>query len=238
MKQELKSEAKTENPHKNHRERMRNKLFEFGLESLSEHEIVEMLLYYTIKQQNTNEKAHELINKFGSLGALFDAPLLALRECNLSDNAIALFKIITQCMPIYYSSVSKDEVYDNTDKLKRLFLYQYPGKHEEHLLLACFTPKLNLIDNHIYVVSCGNNHFTEVNMRKMVEIIIGTKTNLVAISHNHPGGVPDPSKHDIFATRKISRNLKSIDVTLLDHITVGKDSAYSMREHNIIGVFD
>jgi DNA repair protein RadC len=226
------------NLHEGHREKMRFKLFDYGLASFEPHEVIEMLLYYTTLRKNTNEIAHRLIDKFGSLGALLDAPPVALRECNLSDNTIALFKIIVECMPLYYSSASKEEIFDNTDKLKKLFLYQYPGKHEEHLLLACFSQKLSLIDNNVYVISAGNNHFTEVNMRKMVEIIIQTGAHLVAISHNHPDGVPDPSKRDIFATRQLSRNLKSIDVCLLDHIIVGKDSAYSLREHNIIGVFD
>jgi DNA repair protein RadC len=238
MSQKKTPDTDNENIHAHHRERMRRKLFDYGLEVFKPHEIVEMLLYYTIKRKNTNEMAHQLINKFGSMGALLDASPLVLMENGVSEETAALFKIISQIMPVYYASVSKNEVYDSPEKLKQLFLHQYPGKQEECLLLACFTKELSLIENHVFTVSTGNNHFTEVNLRKIVEIIIKTKSSFVAISHNHPGGLPDPSKNDIFATRKINRSLKSIDVYLLDHITVGRESAYSMREHNIIGIFD
>ncbi|MDR0992419.1 MAG: hypothetical protein LBL87_05950 [Ruminococcus sp.] len=224
--------------HIGHRDKMRRRLFEQGLSAFAPHEVVEMLLFYTIPRQNTNEMAHKLLDKFGSIGALFDAPLDVLLENGVSENTAALFKIIPQCLPIYYASVSENVVYDNPSKLKKLFLYQYPGKRDEELRLACFTQKLGLIDNHVYTISTGGKLFTEVNMRKIVETIIKTDASLVAISHNHPGGIPEPSKPDIFSTRNISRTLKSIDVYLLDHIIVGRSSAFSMREHNIIGAFD
>jgi DNA repair protein RadC len=224
--------------HSGHRAKMRKKLLNFGLASFAPHEIVEMLLYYTTPRKNTNEKAHRLIEQFGSLGALLSAPIEALRESDLSDNTIALFKIITECQPFYYASIAESIIYDNPEKLKRLFLYQFPGKKEEQLLLACFSQKLTLIDNHVYSIAVGGNHSTELNMRNMMEIIIRTGTNLIAIAHNHPDGDAEPSKSDIYSTRHMSRAFKAIDATLLDHIIVGANDAFSLREHNIIGAFD
>jgi len=55
------------NPHKNHRERVKTKYLNHGLDCFADHEVLEMILFYSVPQKDTNEMAHELIDKFGSL---------------------------------------------------------------------------------------------------------------------------------------------------------------------------
>ena len=64
---------KSVNLHANHRKRMKDKFLRFGFEPFNDHEILEMLLYYALPQVDTNEIAHELINKFGSFYAVLEA---------------------------------------------------------------------------------------------------------------------------------------------------------------------
>ena len=72
--------------HSGHRDRLRNKYVENGVESLAQHEVLEMLLYNAIPYRNTNDVAKNLIDHFGSLSAVFDASREALTENGLTRN--------------------------------------------------------------------------------------------------------------------------------------------------------
>ena len=69
-----------QNVHKDHRKRMREKFMQDGLESFQPHEVLEMLLFYSYRQRNTNEIAHRLLDRFGSLPAVFEADIKSLTE--------------------------------------------------------------------------------------------------------------------------------------------------------------
>jgi DNA repair protein RadC len=226
------------NIHKGHREKMRRRFFESGLAGFAPHEIVEFLLFFTIPRQNTNEMAHRLINKFTNIADLFDAPIDALRDAGLSDNTASLFKIIPQIFPVYYASKASGETYDNCSKLKELFTYQYPGIANEQFRIACFDNNLHLINNKVYITDIGIGTHTVVNFRKITELIVKNDTYNVAVSHNHPNALPVPSPEDINVTRNLNRLLKAIGVNLFDHIIVGRNDSFSMRENDILGVFD
>ena len=59
--------------HKDHRKRMREKFTKIGLSAFRDHEILEMLLFYTVPRRDTNETGHNLLKEFGSLGGVFSA---------------------------------------------------------------------------------------------------------------------------------------------------------------------
>ena len=64
----------TENVHEGHRARVRKKFLLNGLDGFEPHEALEFLLFYCVHMKNTSELAHRLLNAFGSLSAVFDAP--------------------------------------------------------------------------------------------------------------------------------------------------------------------
>jgi DNA repair protein RadC len=225
--------------HKGHRAKIRQRFRDAkGLTGFAPHEIIEFLLFYSIPRQNTNEIAHKLIRKFGNFSAVLDANFEALIEAGLTENSAALIKLIPAVIPVYYSAKTVGEVYDNCEKLKDLFMYQYPGACEEQFRIACFDNNLHLINNHVYLTGVGISTKTDVNFRKITEIIIRNEAYFIAVSHNHLTHLPHPSPDDIAVTRQLCRVLRAIGVTLLDHIIVGKSAGFSMKESNIIGVFD
>ena len=61
--------------HDGHRDRVRKRFINDGLEKFYDHQIVELLLFYGIPRKDTNDIAHKLLNRFGSFSAMFDAPL-------------------------------------------------------------------------------------------------------------------------------------------------------------------
>lgn len=77
--------------HDGHRERMRKRIEEYGIESLQDHEVLEFLLYAVVPRKDTNELAHSILNKFGSLSNVFDQPIERLQEVDGVTYNMAIF---------------------------------------------------------------------------------------------------------------------------------------------------
>lgn len=225
------------NLHEGHRARMRERFRKSGFDDFDEHQIIELLLFYTCPRIDTNELAHTLVNHFGTIAGIMNASYEDLTSVKgVSENTATLFKIISGFLPIYFNSLSDGKVYDNTDKLKTLFITQFVGLAHEQFRLACLDTNLRVVSS--VIVSEGSPNSSPFEMRKIVEEAFKSKSVNVVIAHNHPKGLPAPSEEDIAATRYISTTLRSVGVTLLDHIIVGERSAASMREMSYINVFE
>ena len=95
-----KKSDKKENPHENHRQRMRERFSRTGGEGMQDHEMLEMLLYYSIPRKNTNEIAHNLIKRFGSIAGVFEASEDQLLMVDgISHNSVTLIKMM---IPLFH----------------------------------------------------------------------------------------------------------------------------------------
>lgn len=221
------------NVHAGHRQRMKEMFIKNGFEGFSDHQILEMVLFYTYPRIDTNEIAHNLINRFGGICGVFDADIDDLVTLGgITLNSAVLIKMIPLSMRAYNMSRSEKLVYDNTDKLCELFKGCFPGEMKESFYIAAFDDDLHLVRNSI--VCKGGPSSAPVDMRRMAEIVLRSGTTLVAVAHNHPSGAAMPSDSDIIMTRKIITFLSSFGVKLLDHVIVGRNGAVSMRQLGII----
>ena len=215
--------------HSGHRDRLKKRFLETGLAGFNEHQIVELLLFYAYPRVDTNDKAHELINRFGSIAGILNAPYEELiKDGLLTESAAALIKLILGIIPIYCRTPSKGIEYDDPEKLKLLFEPNFIGLDHEELHLACFDSQLRLIDYR--VVSKGGITDANVDVRKLVEATISAKSGNIAIAHNHPNGSPKPSSEDISFTRNLCMVLKVMNINLNDHIIIGENGSASMRD--------
>ncbi|MCR5653428.1 MAG: hypothetical protein K6F88_06470 [Ruminococcus sp.] len=215
------------NAHKGHRQRMRDKYLEHGIESFKEHEALELFLFYGVPYKNTNPLAHKLIEDFGSLSAIFDAPPSLLREYGLSDNLITHIKLMPDMARLYMIDKA-----DNPAKaidmgnLCRYFQPLFFGKTEEVMRILLLDKK----GKEIYsgIISKGSINSTDVNIRKICELALYYNAKYAAIAHNHPSGLAKPSPEDLDCTGKIFVALQLISVKLLDHVIVADDDSVSM----------
>ena len=109
---------KTTCPHEGHRARMKARFLKEGFQNFADHEIMEFLLYYAMPRKDTNEIAHALIERFGSLSAVFDAPYEELMEIKgIKEHSATLIKLIP-ALARRYSVETKTE--EEMDLLKQL----------------------------------------------------------------------------------------------------------------------
>ena len=218
-----------ENMHSGHRERMRERFLKTGFDNFEPHEILELILFYSQPRGDTNEIAHRLIDKFGSVRAVFDADEKMLADVKgMGQQSIAFFKLILQLAKAYDLSNGEFEQLDTSQKVRDYFFSSFKGTTKEQLQMVCLDDELRIIGRHI--VSEGGLSVVPINIRKMVEICIRENCEMILIAHNHPNGVAIPSNEDVVATKKLRESFGNIGIRLLDHVIVDKDRAFSMYD--------
>ena len=218
-----------DNVHKGHRERVRKKFIKTGFTGFGDHEKLELLLFYSRPRIDTNAIAHNLIDKFKTIGGVFDADFDMLKEVDGVDEATAvLLKMIPALSKEYVNSKISLTSMGNYKTACEYFKNQFLGENVEKVRIACVDDKLRLVD--CAVISEGTPGTVAVNIRKIVEFTYKNKCESIIIAHNHPNGDLIPSDEDIKATSDLFRTLKPVGIMLLDHIIVAGGQAISLKE--------
>lgn len=219
--------------HDGHRQRLIQRFLEEDLDNFESHNVLELLLFYAIPRKDTNELAHVLIDTFGSLKGVFDAPYEELVKVNgIGPNAAALLKLVPSLTRTYYSSDARGMILDTSEKSGEYFLPYYIGQTEEVVRLACLDAGGKVISNQI--LHRGSANAAEVNIRKIVNIALRNNAMGVILAHNHPGGLPLPSEEDVATTKSIREALIPMGILLMDHIIVAGQDYVSMARSGII----
>lgn len=210
----------TTNIHENHRKRIKEKFLSSGFEHMQQHEILEMLLYYSIPRKDTNEIAHLLINKFGSLSGVFDASVESLCEVSgISLHSAILFKMIPALSREYLGDISKDnKTVFNYESAGDFFVSKFLGTNRETLYAAYF-------DNGMHLIACtkigeGTVNSSDVNIRTIATEALSCDASFVMLAHNHPKGVLIPSGDDLDTTHACEAALSLVNVRLAEHYIV------------------
>lgn len=214
--------------HKNHRARMRKKFLNTKFKDFYDHEKLELLLFYAIPVKDTNKIAHELLNKFKTIGGVFDATIDQLMSVDgVGENTALLFKIILEMMKDYSLPRQKRISYDDSELLCDYFSKQFIGEQNEIVKAVCFDDKLRIIE--CSDISEGDISSAQINIKDLVKFAIKNNSDTIAIAHNHPNGDVNPSDDDLQTTKIIYKRLNGIGIELIDHIVVAKGQAVSFR---------
>ncbi len=222
--------------HDGHREKMRARFLNGGLEGFADHEVLELLLFYAIPRRDTNETAHRLLQRYGSLAAVFNAPVEDLMKAEgIGERAAILLKLIPQAgRRARLSAGGRDVILDSTDKVGAYLLDRLGGEATEILLELCLDRKGKLLA--CKRLSEGSADATELSVRRLVENALLTSASGVILAHNHPSGIALPSREDYVATDNARKALDAIRVPLLDHVIVADGDYVSMAESGMLAL--
>ena len=217
------------NVHRNHRQKVREKFYASGFKGMASHNILEMLLFFGIPYKDTNPIAHELIDRFGSLSAVFEANRTDLMQVKgMTENAACL---ITMMLPLY-QEYSKElvkrrpkfkDLNETAGFLQTLYL---DNNNIERVFLLCFDANNTLITYRM--IGEGDVSSSNFDMRKIASTVLETNAASVVLSHNHPHGISAPSYQDGEATAAIASLLNTLNVKFADHIIVTDKDHFSM----------
>lgn len=224
------------NLHKGHRSRLKQRYIKNGLDSFEDNQVLELLLFYCYPQRDTNEIAHKMINKFGSLHNLLEAsPIDIMKECNVTENVAVLVSLTPHLSKRYIKGRwSKKDVLDNTKIIGEFAIGLFIGRKYECLYIICLDVKHQLLD--VVLATEGTIDSAAIYTRNIVEIALRHNASSVVLAHNHPSGSLKPSREDIEMTKRIVKAFESIDIDVVDHVIVGGEKYFSFSEKRLLNI--
>ena len=205
-----------------------------GADSLRDHELLELLLYYAIPRADTNELAHSLMERFCTLRGVLEAPVEALASVpNVGDNTATLLKAVAAVHHRVRLESTEEERTLNTSADAAAFLAP------RFLSADCECVYLLCLDGRKRVTCCelvarGEPTQVEISVREVVALALRNGAQGVILSHNHPDAPAIPSREDECVTLQIRDALSTIGVTLVDHVVFSDSEYVSMADCGIL----
>ncbi|MDD5953311.1 MAG: DNA repair protein RadC [Oscillospiraceae bacterium] len=222
------------NPHKSHRERLRKRFLTDGIDKLEDHVKLELLLFYAIPQRDTNPIAHRLLERFGSISNVFDAPLEDLLKVEgIGQTSAVLLKMIPPLARVYIADKERDSIrLYSTKEIGKYLQQKYIGRSKEALSIVALDSKSRVV--YCDVLLEGDIDAMPVYIKDVVSIAIRHNAAAIVMAHNHPSGNPMPSGEDLYTTWLVYRALDGIGVELRDHLVLTDNSFLSFRETGLM----
>lgn len=220
--------------HDGHRDRLKRRFLEQGLDGFDDHNVLELLLFYAMPRCDTNPTAHALLNAFGSLSGVLEASADELKAVEgVGDSASTLLRLIPAvCRRYMIDREDSFDVIDTSEKAAALLLPRYMLERDEVVFVLCLDSKNKLLCCRELFRGVVNT--AEISIRKIAELALSKNAGGVIIAHNHTSGIAIPSAEDEYTTKKLKAALEAMGILLVDHIIIAGDDFTSMKDSRIL----
>lgn len=215
--------------HKGHRQRLRERFYREGLEQFEDHQVLELLLFHAVPRRDTNEMAHLLLSRFGTLSAVLEADPRDLETVDGMGASTATFLALIPPLTRRYlsDSVNREKpMLNDSRKVDRYIKPLMAGRTEEVFYVLCLDNRCRLLFPAL--ISRGTVNSANLHPRHVVETALRHKAASVILAHNHPSGRLTPSRADITVTETLTSALTPIGIRVLDHVIVANNECLSM----------
>ena len=216
--------------HEGHRSRVKERFCKEGLDNFDEHQVLELLLFYCIPRVDTNPIAHALLDRFGSLAQVMEAPVEELEKVQgIGHNAAVFLSLVTAAGRYYQiNSAMRNVMINSVEECGKYLLPFFYGKRNEIVYLLCLDAKCKVLC--CKEIGEGSVNSAGVPIRRIVEIALASNATTVVLAHNHPSGLAVPSEADVLTTRRVAAALSAVEIGLIDHIVVADNDFVSMTQ--------
>ncbi|MDG2343624.1 MAG: DNA repair protein RadC [Flavobacteriales bacterium] len=212
----------------------REKLIRFGKTTVSNEDLISILLSTGNSRKTVQELAKEVLNSVNN-----QVNLLSKLEVNelTQIHGIGQAKACLLVSAFELAKRSKydlkiSEVIDSSVKSFKVVANKLMFLTHEEFWLLCLSKSNQVLD--LIQISKGGIDATYVDVRLLFNKLILNKSSSFIVAHNHPSGILKPSKADIQLTNKIIKGAKIFDIPLLDHLIIGDNSYFSFADNNLI----
>ena len=218
--------------HEGHRDRLRERFLEEGLENFTEIQVLELLLFYCIPRKDTNPIAHALLERFGSLPGVLEAPVSELKKVPGMGEASATFLSLLPAVSRYYRTceANRPVFMHSVEDYGEYLAECLRGRRNEMVYMLCLDVKCKMIS--CKEVGEGSVNSASVPIRRIVEMALAENATSVVLAHNHPSGFAVPSAEDVHTTLRLAMALSAVEIQLIDHIVVADGDYVSMAQSN------
>ena len=217
--------------HKGHRRRLKKRYLNEKGDGFCDHELIELLLFFGVPRKNTNEMAHELYERFGSISGIASASVDELKMVNgIGDNTAVLLKLVMS----FAKRIAAEQKVEKKrlDTLKKLVEYAESfvfGSTGEQVYLILMDSSLRVIDAKL--VAVGTIDETKPLIRTILELSILKRASAIALAHNHPNGGVEASQADVEFTTLLKRELDVVGIRFVEHVIVDGSSYNAIMQH-------
>ncbi len=217
-----------------HRQRLRERFFQNGIESFHDYEVLELLLTLATPRKDMKPQAKELIRRFGSLAGALEAPTSVLLDINgMGQSNVFALKLPNAIGRRYLFEQAKGKDYLRSSKTVKDYLTHNLRERNREIFMVIFLDGQNQIIK-MEELFTGSLTTSAIYPREVIQKVLSYDAASVILVHNHPSGSLTPSGSDRAVTKKLKVALASIDVEILDHLIVGGNDFFSFADHRLL----
>jgi DNA repair protein RadC len=219
-----------------HRQRLKEKFLTkpFNDAFVLDYDKLEFALTFALPRKDTKLLAKTLLDKFGSLKQVLDAPYEDLCKVKGISQHTAIYINFLKNIAIDYSYLKiKDAELLSSPKLVCSYLISLLGGEKVECLYMISLNASNRLIKSIKLET-GTVNKAIVQPRKIAQEALTLKSVGIILAHNHPGGILKPSQNDIEATNFTKSALEALDISLHDHIIISGNDYFSFKEYGIL----
>ncbi len=219
-----------------HRKRLWTRFDKGGLRRafVHDYEKLEFLLSFVIARKDTKPMARELIERFGSLTAVVNAPEATLMEVDYIGKRAAQFLRMMQEFATFLDEAALENrnLLDAPELAKTYLRRELAWREAEYFYVLYLNTRNRLIKKE--QLFRGTLDRITIYNRELAKEALRCNASGVIVAHNHPSGDPTPSREDIAVNQQLADFLAKVDLCLLDHLVIGREQVTSMVE---LGVY-
>lgn len=212
----------------------REKLLQFGVEALSDAELLALFLRTGTRNLPVLTLSQKLLNEFGSFYNLMNASHDEFcKKEGLGTAKYTQLKAVVELSYRYLKVKMTKENYLTSPTLTHHYLANRLMDKDREIFMVIF------LDNQNHVINCeemfvGTYNCVEVHPREVARKALQYNAAALILAHNHPSGLAEPSQADRALTKKIEQVCELIDVRVIDHLVIGKGEYVSFAERGWI----
>jgi DNA repair protein RadC len=217
-----------------HRQRLRERFFQNGIDSFHDYEVVELLLTFATPRKDMKPQAKELIRRFGSLAGVLEAPISVLLDVKgMGPSTVFALKLPHAVGRRYLFEQTAGKDYLRSSKTVKDYLTHNLRERNREVFMVIFLDGQNQIIK-MEELFTGSLTTSAIYPREVIQKVLSYDAASVILVHNHPSGSLTPSGSDRAVTKKLKIALASIDVEILDHLIVGGNDFFSFADHRLL----
>lgn len=212
-----------------HRKRLRSRFMAGGATAMPDYELLELVLFRAIPRRDVKPLANALMERFGDFNRVVTASQARLRDISgVGDAVITELKIVEAAAHrMARSKIMQTQILSSWDALLDYCHTTMAHRETEQFRVLYLDRKNVLIGDEEQAK--GTVDHVPVYPREVAKRALELNASAVILVHNHPSGDPTPSPSDIDMTQRVHRACEALDISLHDHLIIGKSQELSFR---------
>jgi DNA repair protein RadC len=218
-----------------HRQRLRDKFHDRGIDALSDSEVLELLLTMGTPRRDCKDIARAALREFGSLPQVLEASATELQKVSgigkLNSFALTFIQAVSRR---FLKERLRDRQYLRSSREVANYLVHAMRDLKKEVFTVIFMDASHSIIN-TETIAEGTLTTNTIYPRELVKMALEHHAAALVIAHNHPSGSLEPSADDLRLTRHLFAACRLVNVNLLDHLIIGEsESPYSFADHGLM----